>query len=81
MEENFELPVMHNGKELAFAAKLVQYGYSYKIEVDVDGIIVSFERDDSGKWRGLVDTSLQSKELPKPELIHSIVQSIEEILK
>jgi len=51
----FELPVDFNGKELHFAARLLNYGYSYKIEVEVFHSMVVFERDDEGSWRALIE--------------------------
>lgn len=34
MEDAFQLPVVSNGNELLFPAKLIQFGYSYRIDID-----------------------------------------------
>jgi hypothetical protein len=55
MNEDFELPVAYKGKELLLIARLLQQGYTYKIEVEVGGIKLMFEKDDEGNWRALTD--------------------------
>ena len=55
MDDAFELPVNFGGKELLLPAKLVQYGYIYSIELDISGIVVSFERDEERNWRAIID--------------------------
>jgi len=57
MEDGFELSVTYNGKELLFPAQLIRFGYAYRIQVDVNGVMVSFERDEERNWRALIDTT------------------------
>lgn len=54
MEENFSIDILHNGAKLSFDAKLVSFGYTYKILVNVNDIEVSFEPDDGGNYRAIV---------------------------
>src|SRR5258705_4562287 len=54
MDEEFEIPVLHNNKELSSPSKLLKYGYSYKIEVDINGTKVFFEPDEERNWRALI---------------------------
>ena len=78
MEEGFELPVMYKGKEILFPAKLLKLGYIYKIEVDIDGVLVHFEKDDERNWRAiLVDPTLNFEKSIKKELINEVIASIE----
>ena len=39
MDDDLEVPVTYKDQELIFNAKFIQFGYSYKFEVDVNGII------------------------------------------
>jgi hypothetical protein len=57
MDEGFELPVLYKGRELLFPARLVVLGYIYKIEVNVNGQVVFFEKDEERNWRVLVEPS------------------------
>jgi len=78
MEEGFELPVMFKGEELLLAAKLIRFGYSYRIEVEVNGAVVSFERDEERNWRALVDPSQMDGRI-NGNMINSIIESLDSI--
>jgi hypothetical protein len=56
MNEDFELPVDYKGKEIVLTARLLQQGYTYKIEVETEAGSLLFEKDDEAKWRALIDT-------------------------
>jgi hypothetical protein len=57
-DDGFELPVMYRGQEVEFPAKLIRYGYSYKIEVTVNDMLVAFEPDEERNWRALIDPEI-----------------------
>ena len=57
MDNDFEIPVTYASKEFNFPAKLIAYGYTYKIEVDVFGKSVSFERDEEQNFRAIINTA------------------------
>jgi hypothetical protein len=80
MEEGFDLPVLYKGKEMHFPARLLSMGYIYKIEVDVHGQSIVFERDEERNWRALMDPSIHSSDSKTDiELLKMIGQTIEEI--
>ena len=82
MDEGFDIPVTHKGKELLFPARLVSFGWTHKIEVEVAGTVVFFERDEEREWRALL--SAEDAEAGKKvdaELMKAIVDSLEEILR
>ena len=82
MEDSFEIPVEHKGKEYLFPAKLLKLGYIYKFLVEVNGTEVFFEQDDEGKYRALVDPSnLDEGVKINVGLLEAIANSLEEILK
>jgi hypothetical protein len=79
MQEDFVLPVNFNGSELLLPSTFIQFGYSYKIDVDVNGIILSFEKDDEGSWRAIMDASLVNSTTISKGLLSAIVQSLDTI--
>jgi hypothetical protein len=82
MDEGFKLPVCYRGKELLFPAQLVSFGWTHRIQVDVYGTIVFFEKDEERECRALL--SLEDLELNKEvdvALIKAIGAAIEEMLK
>jgi hypothetical protein len=82
MDDGFELPVSFHGKEFLFPAQLHQYGYVPKIEIDVNGVSILYERDEERNWRAIVDSSaIEKNSSINVELLHAIANSIEEILK
>jgi hypothetical protein len=82
MEEGFELPVVVNNTEHSFPARLLNYGYSYKLEVDIDGTKVIFEPDEEQNWRALItNEDLAANKKINTDLLKAIASSIEAILK
>jgi hypothetical protein len=82
MDEGFGIPVIYKGKELLFPANLVSFGWTHRIEVDVNGTKVSFERDENREWRALISPEdLDSHPNVDVQLLIAIGESIEEILK
>jgi hypothetical protein len=82
MDESFEIPVSYKGQDLAFTSRLIVYGYTHKIEVDVDGSKVSFEPDEERNYRAMLDVEQikQDKKLDTG-LLKAIAQAIEAIVK
>src|SRR5712672_511351 len=82
MDEGFEIPVTYAGNELRFPAQLLAYGYSYKIEVDVNGTKVFFEPDEERNWRALIAyEEIQTNKGLSKELLQTIARAIEQIVK
>jgi hypothetical protein len=82
MEEGFALPVVFNNTELSFPARLLNYGYSYKLEVDIEAIKVLFEPDEERNWRALISyEDLNSNKSISVDLLRAIAKSIEGIIK
>ncbi len=81
MNETFDLPVSYIGKELSFPAKLLVFGYSYKIAVDLNGIEIIFEPDEERNYRVLVDPEKLEGKKMDIELLKAIAVAIEGILK
>jgi hypothetical protein len=76
--EEFELPVNVNGKEYLLPSKLVQFGYTYRIEVDVNGTLVNFERDEERYWRALIDPQTEKSNI-NSGLVNAIIQVLDSL--
>lgn len=76
MNEDFELPVSFKGKEWLFPARLIHFGYGYKLEVEVEGVLLVFERDEERNWRAISDASTADKKI-SIELAKQVGQAIE----
>jgi hypothetical protein len=61
MAESIEIPVTFRGQELSFKAELQKLGYIYRIQVDVNGANVAFEREEEGSFKAFLNTYEASK--------------------
>lgn len=78
MNEEFEIPVDYNGKELTFKGLLLNFGYTHKIQVDVNGIDVIFEPDEERNYRIVVDPDhLEGKKKLDVNLLQAILATLE----
>jgi hypothetical protein len=78
--EEFVLPVIINGKETGFNARLLHFGYGYKIEVDVDDSKLYFEKDDDGEWRALLtQEDLANNKTIRRETVQAIAECIQQL--
>ncbi len=82
MEEEFELPVTFNGKSLTFPAKLLNFGYTIKLEVEIEETKVIFEPDEERNWRALLSwEDLQANKKLNADLLKAIAEVILAITK
>lgn len=82
MTEEFTLTTEYQGKNQDFIGKLILQGHSHKFEVNINGITVYFEPDESGNYRVIRMPWQEEKELQKVDkvLLGAITQKIEDIL-
>ena len=82
MNEPFDITFLFGGKDVSFTAKLLQYGYSHKISVDVHGSEVFFEPDEEGHYRAIIEPAeLEKNRHISIPLLKGISEAIEAILK
>jgi len=60
MAETFRLPVEYEGREEEYPAQIINHGYTQKVQVEVEGITVTFEPDEEGNYRALIDPLISS---------------------
>ena len=53
-DESFSLPVENRGREIVYEGRLVRWGYSYRIHINVDGEDLIFEPDEERNFRAIV---------------------------
>jgi DNA polymerase III delta subunit len=82
MDDDLEVPVNYKNQELIFIAKFIQFRYSYKFEVDVNGVIVFFEPDDERNFRAIIDPAIDhvNHKIDK-ELIQLIAEALATMLQ
>ena len=78
MDDYFEIPVTYKGEEQAFTSRLLLTGYTHKIEVNVNGLLVLFEPDESQNYRAIVDEAQWSKH---PKLEIGLLQAIAAVIE
>jgi hypothetical protein len=82
MEDEFILPVSFEGKELELPARLLRYGYTAKIEVEIEGTPVVFEPDEERNWRAVMGfEDLVAGKKVKKELVEAVAGVIGGITK
>ena len=82
MDDGFLLPVILENEKMSFPAKIVQYGYVVKLEVEIEGTVVTFEPDEERNWRAVMGfEDLISGKKVKRELVEAIAYVIGEITK
>lgn len=82
MADSFEIPVTYNGQEYLFQAKLNIFGYTYNIQVEVFGQLISFEPDEERNFRAVMNMENlnEIKKIDKA-LLEEIASVIEMIVK
>lgn len=78
MSDQFEIPVFYKGKDLLFTGMLISTGFTYKIQVDIDGVMINFERDDENNFRAVLH---QSQLLQADKIDKALVKEIGETLQ
>ena len=79
MEESFELPLTYGGKELLLPARLMKRGYVYRIELELNGTPVYFERDEEKNWRALVDPDAPGPHKVDTNLVKAVIEVLQSV--
>jgi hypothetical protein len=64
---------------MMFSARLVKRGYSYKIQVEVEGQEIIFELDEERNFRAIMETS--NKRPIRVEIVKAIGEALEKHLR
>lgn len=78
----FELALWYKGKDILLLVKLLHYGTSYKLEVDLEGLKVLFELDEELNRRALISyEDLQAEKTLDKGLLELIASELDTVLK
>ncbi|MES2690144.1 MAG: hypothetical protein V4658_07050 [Bacteroidota bacterium] len=75
MDESIDLPVLYKGENVQVTAKILAYGYTYKLSVDINGTEVLFERDEQQHYRAIA-AKRESENTADPALIKAILDTL-----
>jgi len=82
MDDSFEIPVNYKGQDYLFPATLITSGYTYKIQADVFGKLISFEPDEERNFRAVMNINdLHDQGKIDKELLKEIALALESIFK
>lgn len=80
--EPVDLTIQYDGKERHYQTTFRRYGYTYRIQVAVENVLVDFEPDEEGQFRAIMS------EPDKPEyrsidrgLLQTIADELQTALK
>lgn len=82
MHEEFQLPVSFNNQDYEFTAKLLQYGYTIKLQVEIEGQTVLYEPDEERNWRAVIPyEEIPNAKVINPALLQAVATVIEGLTK
>ena len=76
MEQTVKIPVEVHGEERVFSAKVQAWRYGQRFLVDVDGVEVTLEQDDSGEFRAILPEGFAGK-TPDKAVIGAIIEVLQ----
>ncbi|HEY8968911.1 MAG TPA: hypothetical protein VIM64_07455 [Puia sp.] len=76
MEQVVHIPVDYQGVEREFEAHVQVWQYGRRFFVQVEGVELAFERDDSGEYRALAPEGYTGK-LPDRGLVQAIAEVLD----
>ena len=80
MSDQFDLPVLHQGKELLFPAEFLPMGYTHKIKVTVGATDLLFEPDEEKNYRAIVpDADRELVSRLDTHLLRTICETLDEL--
>lgn len=78
MEQTVEIPVEIRGEERTYTAQVQVWQYGMRFLIDVDGVEVTFERDDAGEFRAILPDGFSGK-MPNKEVIGGIIEVLQQL--
>ncbi len=79
MDDQFELDVEYQGKQVTIPVRLYKWGYTYRLEASIEGISVFFEPDENESYRAIIEETVDMSVSPDKELIETIIIQLESL--
>ena len=77
MSEQFELPVSFKDKEWMLPAEFLSMGYTHRIKITIEGIILLFEPDEEKNYRAIREnTEKDGLKAPEREFVQKISETL-----
>jgi hypothetical protein len=76
VEQTIEIPVEIDGTEHVYNGRVQAWQFGLRFLVDVDGVEMTLERDDTGEFRALLPEGFAGK-MPDKKVIAAIIQVLE----
>jgi hypothetical protein len=82
MDNTFDIEIIFNNQPLSFPAEFLSSGYTYKINVDVKGQLITFEPDEERNFRAIIpyDEAGDSHKIDK-EMVEAIALQLMALFK
>ena len=81
MEEEFVFTIFFNNQEIELKATLQLFGYTHKIAVMVNDILILFEPDEERNYRAVLPFGEVNEKKTDPAFLHAIASKLEELFK
>lgn len=80
MQNSFEIPITYSGKDLLLKASVKTYGYTPRVEIEIDGSVIIFEQDEEEKYRAVVSAEdLDNNKHVDVELLRLITEVLNSV--
>ena len=79
MQDEIEIPIEINGEQRSFFARIIPYGYTYRLSVDVNGTEVFFEPDEQDQYRVILSDPEAKLSNTDKQIIKSVAEVLGEI--
>ena len=77
MNETHVLPVEYLGETIELPLTIITHGYTYRLQVEIEGKKLVFEKDDQGEYR-VIDESNGSGQISR-SLVSAILATLKEL--
>ena len=79
MSELVDIPITYKGEEMLIRAELVNRGYIYGFQIELNEIPVLFEPDEERNYRVIIDETKYDTSKLDMEMIKVIVERLESL--
>ena len=81
MQDSFTFSLPYNKTQREFEASFERRGYSYRINVTIDGALVSFEPDEERNFRAVIPVDYPDKQNIDVKMVAAIAGKLEELFR
>ena len=79
MDDQFELDIEYQGKQITIPIRLYKWSYTYRLEASIEGTMVFFEPDENESYRAIIEETTDTSGSASKELIETIITQLESL--